>query len=761
MKKTFFILTGLLIAIAAYSQWSLTGNSGTSTSNFLGTTDNNPLILRVNNQLAGFTGGPNHNNVLFGYYSFPGTVSGPGEENTVFGSYSMVWNNQSSRNVVIGRYVMENSITGNENVAIGHSALGYNNYPGDGNVAVGGWALRYNNQNYNTAVGYHAAHHNTTGDGITAIGYRSLWRNTTGEFNTAIGHNSLLNNTTGYWNVALGSGSLYCNTTGHFNTAGGNSSLFFNTTGTCNTGFGQQALSGNMTGSYNTAVGCMALWSVSYDPITGDSGYGRGEGNTALGFEAIKQVTTGSWNVGIGIQTMHDNSTGSENATLGAHSLFNNKTGNKNVAIGTGSLSSNIGGSDNVAMGYRALSDNKANGNVAVGMEALKSNNYGEFNTAIGHKANVSAENFNNATAIGYNALATASDQVRIGNNSVTSIGGFASWSSISDERIKKNIQQDVPGLVFINKLQPVTYNMDLEETDKLLKTFMSPQEIESDLLMQQQTSVSPVDIETRMTKHHHLRTGFIAQAVEKAAQSIGYEFSGIDIDDRGIYALRYSEFVVPLVKAVQELSEQNEELKLAAQEVSEHKEELKQTTLEISEQNKDLKLAVQEIGEQNKDLKLAVQEISEQIKELKLENTVLQNRIDELEITSGATTIASLQEQVNTLADLINRLLEEGNIPSSMTAINTSISEASLEQNFPNPFNQVTNINYTLPQTFNSAKIVISDTSGRVYRQIGITGSGAGNAIVSAGSLSAGVYYYSLVVDNMLVDTKKMVLTK
>ena len=174
MKKSFFLLASLLITVGAYSQWSLTGNSGTSTSNFLGTTDNKPLILKVNNQLAGFTGGPNNNNVLYGYYSFPGTVSGSGEENTVFGSYSMVWNNQSSRNVVVGRYVMENSITGHENVAVGHSSLGANNYPGDGNVAVGAWALRYNSQNYNTAVGYHAAHHNTTGDGITAIGYKSL-----------------------------------------------------------------------------------------------------------------------------------------------------------------------------------------------------------------------------------------------------------------------------------------------------------------------------------------------------------------------------------------------------------------------------------------------------------------------------------------------------------------------------------------------------------------------------------------------------------
>jgi hypothetical protein len=46
--------------------------------------------------------------------------------------------------------------------------------------------------------------------------------------------------------------------------------------------------------------------------------------------------------------------------------------------------------------------------------------------------------------------------------------------------------------------------------------------------------------------------SGFIAQDVEKAAQNIGYDFSGIDKTGTTL-GLRYSEFVVPLVKAIQE----------------------------------------------------------------------------------------------------------------------------------------------------------------------------------------------------------------
>ena len=63
--------------------------------------------------------------------------------------------------------------------------------------------------------------------------------------------------------------------------------------------------------------------------------------------------------------------------------------------------------------------------------------------------------------------------------------------------------------------------------------------------------------------KEKIIRTGFVAQEVEEAAKKIGYDFSGVDKpeNENTPYGLRYSEFVVPLVKAVQELSAKNDEL--------------------------------------------------------------------------------------------------------------------------------------------------------------------------------------------------------
>ena len=54
------------------------------------------------------------------------------------------------------------------------------------------------------------------------------------------------------------------------------------------------------------------------------------------------------------------------------------------------------------------------------------------------------------------------------------------------------------------------------------------------------------------------VRTGFIAQEVEAAAQKVGFDFDGVSTpeNETDLYGIRYAEFVVPLVKAMQEQQE-------------------------------------------------------------------------------------------------------------------------------------------------------------------------------------------------------------
>jgi hypothetical protein len=253
----------------------------------------------------------------------------------------------------------------------------------------------------------------------------------------------------------------------------------------------------------------------------------------------------------------------------GVLSGYTGNLGMENVSFGYKALYSNIANFRNTANGYSE--DIPGDYNTASGVFALSPNITGNNNTAIGANANVNANNLSNVTAIGAGALATASNQVRIGDNNVTSIGGYAAWTNLSDKRAKKNIQTDVPGLDFINRLQPVTYNLDLDALDGLLNNDETRKQIEDKLpqklkdinkkMRKRDKEASEANKKAREAKEKQLQTGFIAQDVEAAAKSIGYDFSGVDVDETGIYGLRYAEFVVPLVKAVQELSAQVNEL--------------------------------------------------------------------------------------------------------------------------------------------------------------------------------------------------------
>jgi len=719
MKQSLLILVSLFLMVRVFAQtpWAVSGNSGLTTSNFIGTTNNVPLILKVNNQWAGFTGHQDKSNVSFGYLSLTNAL-GTGDANTAMGVQALRWNSAGSGNVAIGRWALEWCTKGDNNVAVGLGAMGGSMTPGSNNVAIGQTALFNNKQSENTAVGAAALFNNTDGTGLTGVGFKSLCNNTTGEFNTALGYQALLLNTTGYWNVALGSGSLQNNRTGRFNTAGGNSSLHFNSTGIENTAFGEQALGGNLDGSFNTAVGCRSLWSVTYTQGTGDSGYGHGGANTAVGYESLWGVTTGSSNVAMGVKTMHDNSSGSNNIAFGGSALYYNTTGNNNIAIGDNALNKNMSGS---------------------------------YNIAIGSGAGVSKDNLTNAVAIGYGAKATESNQVFIGNHNVTTIRSYAHLATVSDARVKKNIQKNVPGLDFINQLQPVTYNMDYDAMNNLTRSDKQQEE-------------QPV---MRADHKNRLHTGFIAQEVEKAAENIGYDFAGIDKEngDNGLYALNYSGLIPALVKSVQELSDRinaKDETIAALQKRIEQLESADNSAIELLQNH------VEQWGAWEHDHTQLSCNLEKRIGEL---NVIADSAIGALQVHvkewgnwehDHQILSNALQTQITDLSETAVRL-EAYHLPTSTNNINPSPSANTLlEQNYPNPFNQSTTINYTLPQHFHSAKMIIIDMSGKTVKQVPLPSESGRNSVkIDAGSLPAGTYFYSLNVDNSVIDTKKMILTK
>jgi len=93
---------------------------------------------------------------------------------------------------------------------------------------------------------------------------------------------------------------------------------------------------------------------------------------------------------------------------------------------------------------------------------------------------------------------------------------------------------------------------------------------------------------------------------------------------------------------------------------------------------------------------------------------------------------------------------------------INSFPGDYNLSQNFPNPFNPSTKINFDVKDA-SHVKLVVYDLLGReVSVLVNEHVKPASYEVNFNGSnLSSGMYFYRLLIDNNLIDTKKMVLLK
>jgi hypothetical protein len=333
-----------------------------------------------------------------------------------------------------------------------------------------------------------------------------------------------------------------------------------------NTSFGHKALFSNTSGAYNTASGYQALYSNN-----------TGRSNTAYGYQALYSNTSGFYNTASGLFALYSNTTSNANTASGYRALYSNSTGSSNTASGNNAMSSNTTGNYNTAFGTFAGSSNDNN----------------TYCTFVGFDADQDVTtDFFNSMALGHDSRIDASNQVRIGNSFITSIGGYVGWTDLpSDARFKKNIKDNVPGLIFINQLQPITYTVDVPKLRKFLGEDKNVEDGDNTTAFQQNNSTIATIQKGIADKEMIVRTGFIAQQVEAAAKKIDYNFSGVDRpkDNTGMYGLRYAEFVVPLVKSVQELSQQNEKLQKKNDDLQKQIDELKAMVLNSTANNSSL----------------------------------------------------------------------------------------------------------------------------------------------------------------------------
>lgn len=122
--------------------------------------------------------------------------------------------------------------------------------------------------------------------------------------------------------------------------------------------------------------------------------------------------------------------------------------------------------------------------------------------------------------------------------------------------------------------------------------------------------------------------------------------------------------------------------------------------------------------------------------------------------VTEQQEQITQLQEEMQ---ELRNQVLD---IQSATTSTFGMTKGYSLEQNRPNPFGSMTQINYTLPDGVADASVNVYDLNGRLLKSYPIGGTN-GTVEISGSDFAAGIYLYDLLVGGQQMDVKRMVLNK
>lgn len=633
-----------------------------------------------------------------------------GNGNTAIGAYALDQLSVGDNNVSIGRLSMHFASTGSRNTAVGQEAL-FAVGEGDDNTAVGHAALRFSSGfNRLVAVGDSALANNGMGadpftadaQRNTAVGSKALQQNTTGGSNTALGFDALRNPVDANGNTAIGNGAAK-NMLGSNSTAVGNLAME-NAIGGGSVAVGAAAMRNANSSFGNTAVGYAAGFNL-----------GNGMHNVYLGHSAGYNTTDAERNIAIGREALRE-ALFDDNVAIGDHAIQAAVQVYESVAIGSDAANSSPRVEASVAIGNGAFFFQSAFKSTAIGAGASSGSGHASRSTFIGEGTSAFPDTIINGTAVGYNATVVDNSSVRVGSSSVTSIGGYANWTNVSDKRFKEDLQADVPGLAFIQGLRPVTYHLNVEGIAEHLR---EDTRVDSTGRRVPEQAL-PEEVAERKRKSAMRQTGFLAQDVAALADSLGFDFSGVDRPQReeGLYGLRYAEFVVPLVKAVQEQQTQIDSMKAFA-----------------SGENPKV--------DQDSSLQAEMAALQEALAQSQAQQAAMEQRMDILE--------QMIQNMGQSLSQQLEACCQTNNASSAEPRSHNEACSADVEALWPNPSEGKVYVRVFIPQAFQNAKLHVMDALGRSWSERDIKGTGTQTVQLNTSSWPAGPYTCALVVDGKL----------
>jgi len=148
------------------------------------------------------------------------------------------------------------------------------------------------------------------------------------------------------------------------------------------------------------------------------------------------------------------------------------------------------------------------------------------------------------------------------------------------------------------------------------------------------------------------------------------------------------------------------------------------------------------------------IEGIKEQQNEIEmLQQIIAAQELDLIELKALRSEFTALQEMVAKCCNEQGALKNEELQPVQERAV--------LYQNTPNPFTANTEIMCNLPNSAKQAALYIYNLQGIELKAYSLTQMGKTTITINGSELPAGMYLYTLVVNNEIVDTKRMILTK
>ena len=244
-----------------------------------------------------------------------------------------------------------------------------------------------------------------------------------------------------------------------------------------------------------------------------------GTDNTCIGYAAGRDMTSGEYNTSVGADAHRGVTTASYSTYVGADSGYYKQSGSYCTALG-----------------YRA--------------DYYLQN--GNNNTTSG---------YTNTTCLGQDSRISGSNQLQLGNSSVTSYA-YGSVQNRSDARDKTDIRDTILGLDFIKSLRPVDFRWDYRDDyyDEVVDEDVVD-EFESENI-HSRYRLDPVakDGSRARTRFHH---GLVAQDVKETMDEMGIDFAGYQDhsikDGLDVLSIGYTELIGPMIKAIQEQQAQIE----------------------------------------------------------------------------------------------------------------------------------------------------------------------------------------------------------